>query len=113
MAPSGRELSAKLTEGECRTDSLNKPKLVLCSIILLAILPQSPPAAEPAPSRREPRALKKLAPPVLPGARAFYARCVPGYACNAPANMAMALFSFSSEAAKLRRISLRPQPGVQ
>ena len=42
-APSGRELSAKLTEGVSRTDSLYKPESVLCGIELLAILPQSPP----------------------------------------------------------------------
>ena len=50
MAPSGtpegrakRELSAKLTEGECRTDFLYKLKSVQRKIDLLAILPQSPP----------------------------------------------------------------------
>ena len=64
MAPSGtpegrakRELSAKPTEGECRTDFLYASSSVQNSFEPFAGLPQSPPAAEPAPSRREPLAL--------------------------------------------------------
>ena len=47
-------------KGECRSSSQYELKSVHCSIEPVAGLPQSPPAAEPAPSRREPRPLRDL-----------------------------------------------------